>query len=192
MSEADRALDRAFALYDAGDFAAVLAILRPLADQGDVRAQGVLGVMYGLGQGVPRNYGVAWDLLYPSAQAGDPNAQYNLGTLYERGLGVLQDYSEAREWFLAAARQGVPEAQFALGVSFEEGLGVTVDLVQAWAWYDVAASQTHTRDVRDKAIHERDAVAAKLSSEQIAEARVRAADIVTVVSRPSKPTSDLA
>lgn len=103
---------------------------------------------------------------------------------------MLQDYREAREWFLAAARQGVAEAQFALGVFFEEGLGLAVDLVQAWAWHHVAASQTHTLNVRDKAIQERDAIAAKLSGEQIAEARKLAADIATMVRSPPELPSD--
>ncbi len=164
------ALKDAIALHGQGDYVAAIRILRPLAEQGNSRAQGILGVMYGVGQGVPRDYYVAWDWLYPSAEAGDANAQYNFGTLYERGLGVLLDNLEAIKWFRLAAHQNVPEAQFCLGVFFDEGRGIPVDFVQAHAWHQVAASQSFTPDVRDKAVVELDLVSAKMTTEQIADA----------------------
>lgn len=171
------ALKDAVALYDRGDYAAAILIPRPLTEQGNARAQGILGTMYGLGQGVPRDYGVAWDWLYPSAEAGDANAQYNLGTLYERGLGVPRDNQEAIKWFRLAAFQNVPEAQFGLGVFFDEGRGVPVDFVQAHAWHQVAAAQSFTPDVRDKAVVELDLVSAKMTQEQVAEANKLAQEL---------------
>jgi TPR repeat protein len=39
-----------------GSYATALQHLRPLADQGDARAQFILGAMYAEGQGVPQNF----------------------------------------------------------------------------------------------------------------------------------------
>src|SRR6516162_2600844 len=50
------ALEDCAAAFDRHDYAAALQLCRPLAEQGDVRAQTSLGVMYYNGQGVPRDY----------------------------------------------------------------------------------------------------------------------------------------
>ncbi len=42
--------------YDRGDYATALKEWRPLAEQGDARAQHLLGAMYGFGEGVPQDY----------------------------------------------------------------------------------------------------------------------------------------
>ncbi len=44
------------AAYKRGDYATVIPEWRPLAEQGVANAQFSLGVMYGKGQGVPRDY----------------------------------------------------------------------------------------------------------------------------------------
>ncbi len=51
--------DDAASAYGRGDYAAAMRLLRPLADQGDARAQNYLGVMYQIGQGVPQDYAEA-------------------------------------------------------------------------------------------------------------------------------------
>ena len=45
--------------FDAGDYAAAAAEWRPLAEDGDVRAQTNLGHLYRLGHGTERDYGEA-------------------------------------------------------------------------------------------------------------------------------------
>jgi len=42
--------------YAAGDYAKAIELFRPLAEQGNASAQGSLGLMYGLGQGVQKDY----------------------------------------------------------------------------------------------------------------------------------------
>ena len=49
-------LEDGITAYWAGDFAAALRILRPIAEQGDAYAHTVLGNMYEYGQGVPEDY----------------------------------------------------------------------------------------------------------------------------------------
>ena len=43
------------AAYERGDYAAALKIWRPLAEQGDAKAQVNLGYMYAIGRGVPQD-----------------------------------------------------------------------------------------------------------------------------------------
>ncbi len=44
------------AAHERGDYATALRLFRPLGEQGNASAQYNLGVMYALGQGVPRDY----------------------------------------------------------------------------------------------------------------------------------------
>lgn len=168
---AARLVEEAFVAYERGDYATALEIVRPLAEQGDARAQGLLGVMYGLGHGVPQDYGQAWDWLYPGAEAGDVNAQYNFGSLYDRGLAVRRDHKEAEMWYRRAAHQNAALAQYSLGVYYDEGLGVPQDHVLAYMWHHIAASTTFEDYIRVMAVRERRLVAGKLSRAQIAKAR---------------------
>ena len=47
--------DDAVAAYYSGDYAAALRLVRPLAEQGNPDAGGLLGEMYELGRGVPQD-----------------------------------------------------------------------------------------------------------------------------------------
>ena len=47
------------AVYNRGDYAIALRLIRPLADQGNADAQYNLGVLYEKGQGVPQDYAEA-------------------------------------------------------------------------------------------------------------------------------------
>ena len=99
-------------------------------------------------------------------------AQFNLGVMYDNGQGVLQDYTEAVTWFRKAADQGHAPAQADLGVMYAHGQGVPQDYVQAHKWFNLAAARLPASDaeMRNLAVKERDAVAAKMTPAQIAEA----------------------
>lgn len=60
--------------YQRGDFAAALRQYRPLAEQGDATAQYVLGRMYARGQGVPKDYALAYMWFNLAAAQSSPNA----------------------------------------------------------------------------------------------------------------------
>ena len=47
------------AAYDRHDYATALQVWQPLADHGDAKAQNKLGNMFGIGQGVPKDYAEA-------------------------------------------------------------------------------------------------------------------------------------
>lgn len=173
MEEADIAplLEAATAAYDRGAYEVALEILRPLAERGNARAQGILGIMYGLGLGVATDYGLAWHWLTQGGDQHDPNAEYNLGALYDKGLGVRQDFRTAASWFRRAANQNAAVAQYSLGVYYDEGLGVPQDFVLAYMWHHIAATAALEDDVRAMAVRERRLVAGKLTRAEIARAR---------------------
>jgi len=92
--------------YGRGDYATALHEWRPLAEQGNARAQYYLGVLYSNGQGVPKDYVQAWQWYEKAAAQGIARAQYNLGTLYSNGDGVPQDFVQAHKWYSLAGANG--------------------------------------------------------------------------------------
>ena len=62
-----------------GDFATALREWEPLAEQGDVNAQSLLGMMYRGGLGVPKDLKTAVKWFTPAAEQGNANAQFTLG-----------------------------------------------------------------------------------------------------------------
>ena len=94
------------AAYDAGDYAAALAAWRPLAEEGDVRAQVSVAGLYATGLGVRQNLRAAADWYRRAAHRGDAVAQLNLDDDYATGRGVTRDPVAAYLWLDLAARQG--------------------------------------------------------------------------------------
>ena len=192
--------------HNRGDYATALIEWRSLAERGDAEAQYNLGVLYDQGHGVPQDYTQARAWWLKAAEQGDAAAQYNLGLLYNKGQGVPQDYSQARDWWLRAAAQGYAPAQVDFGVLYNKGhggprddlaardwflkaaeqgdadakvklgflyhhRGVLQDAVQAHMWMNLAGAQGHVGGVT-----QRDAVAKKMTSEQLIEAQRLARD----------------
>ena len=149
-----------------GDYATALREWRPLAEQGDARAQYNLGVLYRKGRGVPQDDVQARQWYAKAAAQGQAKAQFNLGTLYFNGEGVPKDYPQALRWFRLAADQGEALAQTKIAIMYDEGQGVPHDIVQAYKWYSLAATNG------DKPSAElRDASAKQMTPAQIAEAQ---------------------
>ena len=108
-----------------------------------------------------------------AADQGDAEARYNLGLMYDTGQGVPQDYAQAVKWYRLAADQGDARAQNNLGVMYGTGQGVPQDYIQAHKWYNLAASRltASEKEPRDRAVKNRDIIAAKMTPAQIAEAQ---------------------
>ena len=110
------------------------------------------------------------------AAAGDPEAQFTLGKNYEAGRsGLKRDYAEAARWYLKSAEQGNVYAQASLGILYHAGKGVSLDNVQAEMWFTISAGHAPKDDLGTIA-EMRDSVAARLTKEQLAEARRMARD----------------
>ena len=107
------------------------------------------------------------------AEAGDAVAQFNLGFMYTNGEGVPQDDDEAVRWYRLAAEQGHAPAQALLGAMYMDGRGVPQDDETAHVWLNLAASRS-TGEQRDEYVEARDAVAERMTREQLAEAQRRA------------------
>jgi uncharacterized protein len=123
------------------------------------------------------NYIDAVNKTWPLAERGDARAQALLGFMYEHGRGVAQDYVAAVYWYTCAAEQGHPTAQYLLGLMYDKGHGVVRSDVLAYKWLNLAAAHAQP-GVREYYLRIRDAVAAKLSASQVAEAQWLASSFV--------------
>src|SRR5215475_4304735 len=77
--------------YFRGDGATTIRLMRPLAEQGDVNAQFILGGVYYAGAGIPQNYSEAMKWYTRAANQGHAEAQNYLGAMYYIGRGVPQN-----------------------------------------------------------------------------------------------------
>jgi hypothetical protein len=98
--------ERARTAHERGDYAAEMALIRPLAEQGFAFAQFNLGVLYDQGYGVPMDDRQAIEWYRKAAEQGLPQAQINLGIMYEEGEGTPMDYVRAYFWYAMADSQG--------------------------------------------------------------------------------------
>ena len=98
--------DKGAAAYKRGDFETALAVFRPLAENGDAKAQSILALMYSYGEGVPLDYRESVRWYRRAAEQNSSVAQYNLGMLYLDGKGVAQNTDEAIKWLTMAADGG--------------------------------------------------------------------------------------
>jgi uncharacterized protein len=122
------------AAFNRNDYATALRLLRPLADQGDARAQVAIGALYAEGLGVPQDYAVAMSWFRKAADQNDAGAQFYLGIMYRDGQGVPQDYAAAMSWLRKAADQNDARAQSNLAYMYHQGLGVPQDYAAAMSW----------------------------------------------------------
>jgi hypothetical protein len=87
---------------------------------------------------------------------------------YDDGLRAYESgnfLAAAEEWYLSGLRGDVASL-FRLGQLYEQGLGASQNFVEAHRWYNLAASQGHS-----EAQEARDALATRLTAEQLAEAQ---------------------
>lgn len=129
--------DEGLAAYNKGDYQSAWQELKPLAENGSVNAQNVLGVMYENGFGVEKNEVQAIRWYRQAAEQNDVHAQYNFGHL----LDTSKNYVAALKWFRKAADQGSAAAQFSIGVYYANGWGVEKDEGMAFQWYVASAAQ---------------------------------------------------
>jgi hypothetical protein len=132
-------LEDGVAAYEKKDYATALNLWKPLAEQGDPKAQFGLGVMYNDGEGVTKDQAEAVKWFRKAAEQGDRKAQTLLGIAYLQGQGVALDLVEAEKWIRKAAEQGWPPAQLMLGLMYSEGQGLAKDQAEATKWIRKAA-----------------------------------------------------
>ncbi|MGE5247598.1 MAG: tetratricopeptide repeat protein [Verrucomicrobiota bacterium] len=163
-------LDRANDAYEMGDYATAFKHYSALAARGNAVAQTNVGMMYRKGRGVPRDYEKAVQWLNRAAAQGDAVAEYQLGKMHGSGYGVPQDYAAAFRWFHRSAEKGYSRAQYRVGMMYKLGRGVPKNNVFAYMWLSLVVSRPYDWGSR-KASLARDAVAADMTPDEVAEAR---------------------
>ncbi len=148
------------------DFKEAMKWYRLAALQGHPQAQFSIGLLYDDGNGVPQNHEEAFRWFLLAAESGFARAQAGVGTAYMRGKGVPQDYKAALDWLRKAAERGDLMGEVALGMAYQFGQGVPQDYVLAHMWYNLASAQGNVDAGKD-----RDALAAKMTPAQVAEAQ---------------------
>jgi TPR repeat protein len=91
------------AAFSRGHYIEAARLLAPCADNGNPRAQALLGFLYEHGLGAPQAYDIAAALYAQSAEHGDPSGQYLLGLSYDKGHGVDRNDVLAYKWLNLAA-----------------------------------------------------------------------------------------
>ena len=139
-------LEQARTAYDRRDYATALRLFRPLAEQGNADAQHALGIMYFNGDGIPKNPTEAANWYRLAAEQGNTVAQYSLAYLYVTGQGVAEDHVQAHKWYDLAITSAMSVS--ANSSNDQRGLGLLIGY--------------------------RDALAAMMTTAQIAEAEMLA------------------
>ncbi|HEX8840294.1 MAG TPA: tetratricopeptide repeat protein, partial [Sphingomicrobium sp.] len=123
--------------WQKADYAAAVAIWRPLADRGDADAEFNLGQAYRLGRGVPLNLAMAKNWFTKAAGSGHLDGQTTLGLLlFQNG-----DQPEGLKWLRRAADQDEPRALLVYGTALYNGDGVNQDRLLGYAFISRAAAQ---------------------------------------------------
>ncbi len=118
----------------------IIVQLRADAEQGNVKAQYVLGCCYNGDHGFAREPAQAAKWWGVAAANGMAEAQFCVGLSCFMGEGVPKDASLAVKWWRMAAAQDHPDAQYFLGLSYHTGLGAPKDNTQAIYWLRKSAS----------------------------------------------------
>ena len=165
--------DAAYAAYQDGHYTTAMRLARPLATEGDARAQLTLGLLYYHGNGVPQDPDEALKWFRRAADQDDAIAQFHLGVMFSKGEGVPQDNAQAANWFRRAADLGDAPAQYNLGLFYAKGVAGEPNNVSAHMWFNLAAAHFPASDTegRGAAIRNRDLVAKKMTPEELAEAQ---------------------
>ena len=103
--------EEGIAAYERSDYSAAYSAWRPLAEQGNLWAQGLLGMMYVEGQGVCKDHIEAVRWYSMAAAQGNASAQFKLGAMYFQGAAVQEDRTEALRLIRMSADEGYLEAR---------------------------------------------------------------------------------
>ena len=111
LAHANSSLEKARDLMEANKFQAAREALLPLARSGNADAEELIGVMYAMGLGVPRDDRRAFEWYMRSSMKGHPGAQSGIGWYYEVGRGLpAPDKVRAYLWYTLSAIGGDVDA----------------------------------------------------------------------------------
>jgi TPR repeat protein len=142
MAGPDETEQAASAAYARADYSTALALIRPLAEAGNSRAQVDLGGLYFEGYGVAKNTVEACRWFRKAADQDFVPGQFFLALCLRESAGMSHDSAEVREWLRKAADQGYAPAEVALGAPFSplSGSTATPDQVEGPRWFQKAVA----------------------------------------------------
>lgn len=111
------------------------------AEQGNAKAQYMLGKCYTEGIGVSRNLALGVEWYIKAAEQGYAQAQSALSSCYSSGAGIPKNPTLAYKWAKKAAEQGDASGKAQLGLCYYEGIGVAKNPALAFKWCLKAAEQ---------------------------------------------------
>ena len=126
-------LNDGLAALKRGDYATAYREFLPFAEEGHALAQGIIGVMYHEGRGVPENAAEAVKWYRKAAEQGYARAQTSLGNMYADGKGVSKDYVKAYMWWSLAMEQGNELATENLNIIKEKMSPAEISIAQELA-----------------------------------------------------------
>lgn len=104
-------MEQARDLMEAGKYGEARQMFEVYARSSNAEAEELIGVMYGLGLGVPRDDARAFDWYLRASLKGHPGAQSGLGWYYELGRGIpAPDLIRAYVWYALSAIGGDVDA----------------------------------------------------------------------------------
>ncbi len=103
-------LQQGIAAIEKGDLHTAFNLVKPLAEQGNVLAQSLLGAMYHDGEVVQQDYQQAAKWFQKAAEQGNVDAQVRLGLMYGLGEDVKRNHKQAKIWFGKACKNGDQKA----------------------------------------------------------------------------------
>ena len=131
--------------YARRDFAAAIAVWRPLAEAGNAEAQTLLGAMYWSGEGVARDHKEAAKWYLRAADKGYARAQNDIGFMYGFGEGVPpKDNVQAYKWLSLAVRNYTAKNQDRLDQATKDLAAVRARMTPA----QIADAERQIRDFR--------------------------------------------
>ncbi len=98
------------AFYSRGDYVPAIRLFRPLAEQGNAKAQRVLGVMYRRGEGVARSSARAFLWFSRAAARGDAQAKAGLREVSQ--TMTPEELSQAREMAQACEASNYRQCEY--------------------------------------------------------------------------------
>ena len=102
-------VEEGMAAYQQSNYKQAYDLLSPLAEEGDIKSQVVLGGMYRRGNGVARSLEDSFRWYLRAAEQEHAESQYQVADMYAHGTGVPQDLVQASVWSQRAQANGFGE-----------------------------------------------------------------------------------
>jgi TPR repeat protein len=166
--------------------AAQTAIVDPAlltkANAGDAAAQLAVAEAFEKSDAAKPDYAQAATWYRRAADQNNSEAQIRLAALYRDGRGVERDIAAAANWYRKAAEQGNASAQGTLGLLYSFGQGVPHSDEEAYYWLALAAAVMGPD--QEKYAANRQSMAARITTDELADAKDRVAKWIAAHPRP--------